>query len=162
MNKLKPISILVCLVVALLLAVPSQAQYDAAAMEEHMQQVLMKIKQKRDSAMRVLLNMSDEQAKAFWPLQQQYDKELRALGKQDRELTNEFNKVYDKLNEKTAKSIGQRFFSLEKERLDLQEKYLQLISDQVSPVVAVQFIQLERRFEAQLETERMKYSPLAE
>ena len=58
--------------------------------------------------------------------------------------------------------LGQKFFDLEREHLELQQKYLKRISDAVSPVIAVQFIQLQRQFETELAMERMKYSPLAE
>lgn len=140
----------------------AQAQSDAQALEDHMRKVRSKVAQKRDSALKVLLEMTDEQAKAFWPLQKQYDKELKELWKVDRELTKDFNKVYKNMTTESAAEIGKRFFDLERDRLALQEKYLKLMSDQVSPVIATLFIQLERRFETELEMERMKYSPLAE
>jgi hypothetical protein len=47
-------------------------------------------------------------------------------------------------------------------RLEIQQSYLTQVYEEVSPVIAVQFIQLQRRFETELETERMKYSPIAE
>jgi uncharacterized coiled-coil protein SlyX len=137
-------------------------QSDAAALESHMRTVRKKVKEKRNSAMDALLTLDADQAKVFRPLQQGYDKELEALGKRDRGLIREFTDAFGNLDAATAESIGKKFFDLERDRLALQEKYLKLMSEQVSPVVAVQFIQLQRRFEAQLETERMKYSPLAE
>jgi hypothetical protein len=140
----------------------SLAQSDAQALEEHMRQVQRKVAEKRDSAIDTLLVMTPEQTKAFRPLQQAYDKELKQLAKKDRALITEFSDNFDKLAAGSAADIGKRFFDLERERLALQERYLKQISDSVSPVVAVQFIQLQRRFEAQLVTERMKYSPLAE
>ena len=127
-----------------------------------MREVRKKAKQKRDSAIGVMMNMTAEQAKAFRPLQQEYDKELTKLGKSERDLVREFSEVYDKLTAETAEAIGQKFFDLEREHLELQQKYLKRISDAVSPVVAVQFIQLQRQFETELAMERMKYSPLAE
>ena len=138
------------------------AREDAQALEDHMRTYRAKIEQKRDSALGTLLELTDEQAKVFRPLQKSYDKELKALAKKDRALLHDFARVHDKLDPDSASEIGQRFFDLERERLALQEKYLKQISDEVSPVTAVLFIQLQRRFETQVETERMKYSPLAE
>jgi Spy/CpxP family protein refolding chaperone len=154
----------ICILTSFLLATASLAPVlaQADALEDHMRQVRRKVVEKRDSAMGTLIELTDEQEDRFRPIQKEYDKELKQLGKKDRALIREFAEVYDKLDASTAEGIGKRFFELQRERLEIQERYLRRISDEVSPVVAVLFIQLQRRFEAQLETERMKYSPLAE
>ena len=162
MTRIQSFAIAAAMVFAVICAGSAWAQQDTQALEDHMRAYRAKVSQKRDSALRTLLQLSDEKAKVFWPLQKAYDKELKALAKRDRALIRDFAKVHDKLTEESASDIGQRFFDLERERLALQEKYLKLVSQQVSPVTAVLYIQLQRRFEAQLETERMKYSPLAE
>jgi hypothetical protein len=140
----------------------AQTPSNAEMVEEQMRQVRKQIKEKRDSALRTLLSLSPEQAQAFRPLQQAYDEELQAQGKKDLDLIREFSAAYDELDAAAAAELGKRFFELEREHLALQEKYLKKISDEVSPVVAVQFLQLQRQFEAELELERMKYMPLAE
>jgi hypothetical protein len=159
---------LICVVVLVVLAVPgavfaqSQAESDIDALEDHMKKVRAELVGKRDSALRALLVMTEEQDSVFRPLQQEYDRELKKLGKASRDMIREFGKVYDTLNARSAAEIAQRFFDLERDRLALQEKYYQRIADDVSPVIAVQFIQLQRRFEARYEVERQKYSPIAE
>ena len=161
MNKLKSIGPMV-MIVGATLCVGDVLADDLQALETHMQEVRKKAKQKRDSAIGVMLDMTTEQAKAFRPLMQEYDKELAKLGKSERELVREFNGIFGKLTAESAEAIGQKFFDLERKRLELQQNYLKRISDDVSPVIAVQFIQLQRQFETELAMERMKYSPLAE
>jgi len=151
----------VCLV-SIVLAAPAVAQWDAQAFEDHMRQSSKKALEKRDSALSTLLTLTDDQKKAFRPLQKGYDKDLKALGKKRRDLMREFSQVHDKLGAATAEDLGRRFFDLERESLQLQQKYLESISAEVSPVAAVLFIQLQRRFETEVSLERMKYSPLAE
>ncbi len=162
MTRIQPFGILAAVARAGIFAGTALAQQNTQAVEDHMRAYRAKVLQKRDSAMTTLLDLSDDQNKAFRPLQKGYDKELKALAKRDRALLRDFGTVYDKLTAESASDIGRRFFDLKRERLALQEKYLNQISEQVSPVTAVLFIQLQRRFETQLETERMKYSPLAE
>jgi hypothetical protein len=148
-------------VIATLLASPAGAQSDTQAVDSHIDEVRRTIIQKRDSALSVLLEMSDEQAAAFWPLQKGYDKDMMELGKTDQKLVREFRQAFGKLTAETASSIAERFFDLERDRLALQQKYFHQISESVSPVIAVQFIQLQRQFETELELERLKISPLA-
>jgi hypothetical protein len=161
-NKLISVCVAAAVVACLFAGTPVTAQSRTDALETHMKQVRAKVVQKRNSALNTILQLDDEQAKAFWPLQKAYDKELQRLGKLDRELVRQFGKIYDKLDATTSADIAARFFDLERDRLDLQQKYLKKVSEQVSPVIAVQFIQLQRQFEIELTMERMKYSPLAE
>jgi hypothetical protein len=151
----------VCLV-SIVLAAPAAGQWDAQAFEDHMRQSRKKALEKRDSALSTLLDMSKEQSKIFRPVQQSYDRDLKALGKKQQALTREFGKIFDKLTADTASGIAEKFFELQRERLAIQQKYFKQISDEVSPVIAVQFTQLQRRFETEIDMERMKYSPLAE
>jgi hypothetical protein len=161
MNKLKPFGPVV-MIMAATLCVGDVLADDLQALETHMQEVRKKAKQKRDSAIGVMLNMTADQAKAFRPLMQEYDKELSKLGKRERGFVREFSETFGKLTAESAEALGQKFFELQRERLELQQRYLKRISDAVSPVIAVQFIQLQRQFETELAMERMKYSPLAE
>ena len=140
-----------------------QAQTDdALALEDHMRQVKRKVNEKRNSAFSTIMQMTDEQSKSFRSLQKAYAKEFKQLEKKGQQLSREFSEVFDKLTDQLAADLGKRLFGLDKEKLELQEKYLKQISEEISPVIAVQFIQLERRFESQIENEFMKYAPLAE
>ena len=87
---------------AIFLAGPAEAQSDLQALEDHMREFRGKVVQKRDSALNVLLEMTDEQAKAFWPLQKAYDKELKKLGKSERSVMVDFAKVFDALTADAA------------------------------------------------------------
>jgi len=158
----------ICVVVVVMLAVPgvvfaqSRAGSDIEALEDNMRQLRRKVMERRDSAVNTLIELTDEQKKSFRPIQKEYDKEMKQLGKEERVLLREFAEIYDRLDAGTAEDIGERFFELQRQGLGIQEKYLKRISDEISPVVAVLFIQLQRRFEAEIDSERMKYSPLAE
>jgi hypothetical protein len=152
---------MVTVVIATILAPPAHGRSGAEALEARMAGVRREIMQKRDSALEVLLTMNAEQAAAFWPIQKSYDRELERPGKAEQELGREFSDNYDKLTAESAARIAERFFNLERERLSLQQNYFQQISEAVSPVIAVQLIQLQRQFETELELARMKAAPLA-
>jgi hypothetical protein len=152
---------MVLVVIATILAPPAGAQSDTEAVEARMDEIRRTITQKRDSALSVLLELSEEQAAAFWPLQQSYDADLGKLSKAEQKLSREFRQSFGKLTAETASDIAERFFNLERERLSLQQSYFQRISESVTPVIAVQFIQLQRQFETELRMEQLKASPLA-
>jgi len=162
MNKLSSFCTLIVFLTAAAFPAPLLAQTDAEALEDHMRQVKRKVNEKRDSAYSTIMQMTDEQTKAFRSARKDYSKEFKQLEKKGQQLTREFSEVFDKLTDQSAADIAKKFFSLEKEKLELQEKTLKQMSQEISPVIAVQFIQLERRFEAQIAAEFAKYAPLAE
>ena len=86
--------------------------------------------------------------------------EWNALNETSLALVHEFNEVHDSLTAESAAEIARRFFELQRSRLAVQEEYFALISEKVSPVIAVQFSQLHRRFD--LEIQRATSTPLAE
>ena len=54
---------------------------DALALEDHMRQVKRKVNEKRNSAFATIMQMTDEQSKAFRPLQKAYANEYKQLEK---------------------------------------------------------------------------------
>jgi hypothetical protein len=105
--------------------------------------------------------MNEQQAAAFRPLQKSYDESWKKLGEEDRKLFREFNEKLGKLTAESASSIADRVFNLERQRLTLQQTYFRKISDSVSPVIAAQFLQIQRQFETELQMAQMKATPLA-
>lgn len=162
MKTLPAILILLALSTPAFVVAQAPHASDTEALESHMRTVRKDIARKRESAFRSLLVMTEEQERAFWPLQKAYDKELGKLSRTQWRLIHEFGESFDELDADSAQRFAERFFALEREWNDLHQEYFGLMAEQVSPVIAVQFVQLERRFEAQALIERMKYTPLAE
>lgn len=149
-------------VAALSLAMPVQAQ-DAGKehLEKYFQAIGADLSARRDSAMSVMIQLDDEQKKAFWPIKKQYDEALRAIFMERFQLISDFDAVHDKLNASNSAKIAERAFALEDKRTALHRQYFKLMSEQVSPVVAVQYIQLQSQFETMADTKVGAIAPLA-
>ena len=81
--------------------------------------------------------------------------------KANQKLLKEWKGVYQKLTPEAANSIADRVFTLDEERVGLHQKYLGLMSEKVSTVVAVQFLQVQRRFEKMADLKASTYIPIA-
>jgi hypothetical protein len=167
-NKISSLGIVTLLVGAVLgsaFVQPAQAQSgggsQAQALDEYLKMVRGDLAKRRDSALRGLLQLDDAEAKTFWPLQQAYDAELKRISDARLFLVREFGQVYDKLTAEKAKGLAVRFFELDDQRIALHRKYFERISEEVSPVVAVQFIQLQRQFETMASLKLATNAPLA-
>ena len=94
-----------------------------------------------------VMDLSVEEAKIFWPIYYEYEKELFELGDRRLEMIKQFvmaNK--DKaLDDAQARTMAADWFQLQTDRLELFKKYNKLISEELSAVRAAQFVQIEHR-----------------
>jgi hypothetical protein len=130
-------------------------------MEAHFREIAKNLIARRDSAMSTLLQMSEEESAVFWPLKQEYDADMRGVYGDRLALIEEFSEVHDKLTGEVAGQLAGRYMALERRRIDLHEKYFSRMADEVSPVIAVQWLQLQGQFESMADVKISEGVPLA-
>jgi hypothetical protein len=137
----------------------------AAGEQQSLEQVLKMVRgdieAQRNSALHALVELTEDEAKAFWPLKEAYDKELLAIGKRRLAAVQDYVEVQSALTAAKAQELGERFHQLDLERLALRKKYFDRIAKEVSPVAAVQFMQLQRQFETMGDLKVATMTPLA-
>jgi hypothetical protein len=95
-----------------------------------------------------VMRLTAEEAKKFWPIYREYEKEQGAVGEQKLRLIREFFAHYSEagaLNDETAKALAPKWLQVAQDRLDLWKKYHAKISAAVSPLRAAQFLQVENQ-----------------
>ncbi|HEX4229305.1 MAG TPA: hypothetical protein VHZ07_11595 [Bryobacteraceae bacterium] len=106
------------------------------------------------------LTLSDDQASKFWPLQRSFESDLAKLGDQRLEVIRDYAKSWDNLSDDTATNLWHRLADYHKKRLELQSKYFDRISKEVSPVIAAKYFQIETQLEDILDLEIASEVPL--
>ena len=165
MNKPRSL-VVVSLLLGAALALPAltraqEATSQAEMLDQYLDTVRGDLIARRDASLRAILQLSDEEAKTFWPLQKTYDKERKKLGDDRRALLQEWGKVHANLTDEKARELADRVFALDTKRTALRKKYFELMADAVSTVVAVQFLQLQSQFETMGDLKLATYVPLA-
>jgi len=130
-------------------------------LESYLKLVRGDLEARRDSALQGLLHLSATEAKAFAPLKQGYDQELRGIGNRRLAAIDDYVKVSSKLTPEDARRLGEVFHQLDVDRLNLRKKYFDRVSKDVSPVAAVQFMQIERQFETMGDLKLATRMPIA-
>lgn len=94
-----------------------------------------------------VMQLNVEEAKAFWPIYEEYESELFELGDQRVAAIRQFaNDIKDhRLDNTEAGKLSDEYFAYEAKRIELLKKYHGEISKQLSPVRAAQFAQIEHR-----------------
>lgn len=97
------------------------------------------------------LNLTREEAKRFWPLYEQYERDLFALTERRRALIGEFAENYDAMTDEMAKKLMLDRLQLEIERDRLRKHYLPQF-EKVLPVKKLaRYYQLESKIRAAVE-----------
>jgi hypothetical protein len=101
----------------------------------------------KTSLINQVMRLSKDEGIIFWPIYNEYEQELFALGDQRVELLRKFVKsqAEQSLNDKSAASMSDDWFKFESQRLELVRKYHTQIAREVGPLRAAQFTQIEHR-----------------
>ena len=91
------------------------------------------------------------------PIQTGGDQQAKAR----RKLLTEYGQVYKELTPEVADSLAARILALDNDRIELHRKYLDLLAKEISAVVAVQFLQVQYRFETMADLKAASYVPIA-
>ena len=108
------------------------------------------------------MNLSDSEAKGFWPVYRDYENDLSKLNDQKIALLKEYADSYDNLSDEQAKSLTDRNLELEKKRVSLREEYFPKFSKVVPPKTAARFMQVDSRIDLLLNVQLASAIPMVE
>jgi hypothetical protein len=108
------------------------------------------------------MQFTESEAKAFWPIYDQYQDELFLLRARLMKLINDYAKAYGKMTNETAKRLLDELLTIESLRLKLSQTYLSKFRDVLPDVKTVRYFQIENKINAALVYELAAKIPLVE
>jgi hypothetical protein len=133
-----------------LLTAPSAAA-PAAEVDDNLYNYLQLLRSEFNSAKVEVINrimkLSADDAKKFWPIYREYENELAKQAMNRAEFIAEFIQSHKdgSFDNAKARDMGNRWFKVQRARLDLLEKYHGKIEKALSSVQAGQFLQIENQ-----------------
>jgi len=95
------------------------------------------------AAVKEFIVLSDVEASAFWKHYDAYELTRKELGKERIELLDKFVLEYESMNDDESIRWMKSVISLREKNEKLVEKYYKILVKECSPVIAMQFYQLE-------------------
>jgi hypothetical protein len=92
-----------------------------------------------------LMQLTPEQASTFWPVYNEYSKELTALSDLRVQGIKEYAANYKSLSDEKATELANMRFKYEEGLLALKKKYFEKLSKAVTPKLAARFFQIENQ-----------------
>ena len=117
---------------------------------DNMQIVREKVRADKKLLVAENMQFTEAEAKAFWPVYDQYQDELFLLRARTVKLINDFADAYEKMSNETAKKLMDEFITVESLGPKLRQTYLPKFRKVLSEVKVVRYYQIENKIQAAL------------
>jgi hypothetical protein len=150
--------LIVGLALSLLVFVSAAVAQDKPA--DTMQTVLEKVKADKKLLVAENMQLTEAEAKAFWPVYEQYQSELFLIRTRTAKLITDYAAAYDTMTNSTAKKLLDESITIEVLRLKLNRAYLDKFRKVLSDVKVARYYQIENKINAALYYEFAANIPL--
>jgi len=127
---------------------------------DNMQIVREKVRADKKLLVAENMQLTEAEAKAFWPVYDQYQDELFLLRARSAKLIKDFADAYEKMNNDTAKKLLDEYMTIESLGLKLRQTYLPKFRKVLPDVKVVRYYQIENKIQAALVYEAAANIPL--
>jgi hypothetical protein len=148
---------LAAVLVLLLSGLPAVAQDKPA---DNMQILRDKMKADKKLVVAEAMELTDSEAKAFWPVYESYQKELTKLGTRTINMIAEYAKNYQSMNNETAKKLTDEFLAIQGDQQKLRASYLPQFRKVLKDVKVARYYQVENKISAAVNYEMAANIPL--
>lgn len=106
------------------------------------------------------MQLTETEAKTFWPVYNHYQDELFLLRVRTVKLINDYRDAYDKMTNDTARNLLDEYMKIEALTLKLRKAYLPRFREVLPEVKVVRYYQIENKVQAALVYEVAASIPL--
>jgi hypothetical protein len=128
---------------------PTQSKLDTAA-----------AKAERKALVGENMQLSDSEAKAFWPLYDQYEARMDRVDKRHAAEIRAYARAYQNFTEDDAKSKLDEVMAVAQQRLDIQKEYIPKFRAVLSQTKTTRFFQIDNKIHALIQCQIAQLVPL--
>jgi len=108
-----------------------------------------------------MMEFTEAEDTAFWPIYREYDAELSKLGDERVALIADYAKNYDTLTDDMADALAKRAIDLEARRQAVKAKYYDRMRTALKPRTALRFLQVEHQIQLLIDLQISAALPIA-
>ena len=129
---------------------------------DNMEIVKEKIRSDKKLLIATNMQLTESEAKAFWPLYEAYQAELGKLADREIRLIERFAAAYETMSDDAAKNLLDDSLSIDSDHLKLRQSYLAKFRGVLPDTKVARYYQLESKIDAVLEYELARKIPLVQ
>ena len=141
--------------------VPSAPQTETLNLTAYTELLRSDIRTQKIAILTEMMEFTDAEDAAFWPIYREYDAELSKLGDERIALIADYAKHYDTLTDDAADSLAKRALDLEARRQAVKAKYYDRMRTALKPRTALRFLQVEHQLQLLIDLQISAALPVA-
>jgi hypothetical protein len=140
---------LVLSLVALLVCAAAQTRAGDAD-EASPETLLETLRSNKKALVDVNLQLTDEEARAFWPVYDRYQRDLSAVQERLLRIIQDYETNFGKMGDEKALELVEEYLAEERDRARIRSSYLEPIKEVLPGVKVMRFYQIENKIDAVL------------
>jgi hypothetical protein len=135
----------------------------AGEADEASREILLEtLRSNKKALVDVNLALSDEEAHAFWPVYDRYQKELAVVQERLVGVIDDYAANFGKMSDEKAMQLVEDYLDVERDRVEVRRSFLGPISDTLPGVKVMRFYQIENKIDAVVRYELAAEIPVVE
>jgi hypothetical protein len=122
-----------------------QTQDQKANVQTYIDLLRQNVRTQKVSIMSAMMQLTPDQASKFWPIYNEYDKDLTKLNNEKLAGIKLWAQNEHNVTDALAGQLANKALDLESRRTDLKKKYMGQISEALSPKIGARFLQIENQ-----------------
>ena len=154
---------IVVVLIALLFVTPLFAQNAPSGKPADNKQPLMdKIKADKKLVVAENMQLTETEAKGFWPVYEAYQKDLRAINDRTAAMIKAYADAWNtkSINNEKAKKMTAQMLAIQEDEVKLMKSYVPKLSKVLSAVKVARYLQIENKIRAMVKYELVEAIPL--
>jgi hypothetical protein len=158
---MKRIALILALILPLAISLPVMAAQQPT--DSDLQILLEKVRADKKLLVAANMELTDAEAKKFWPLYDVYQKELKTLNARVAALINSYADDYnnDTMTDAKAKKMIREMIAIEEAEAAMKKSFVPKLYKALSAVKSARYLQIENKIRAALRYEVAGLIPLA-
>lgn len=144
----------------LLAGVTAHGQENQGNYEGYIEMLRSDMRTSKVAVITEVMEFSEEQANAFWPLYKEYDHELDKVNDIRIAAIKDYSKNYDTMTDTKAKGLATQWFDFQEKRTALRKKYFTKFQEILPPAMAAKFLQLDHQISLLIDLQIAAQIPL--
>jgi hypothetical protein len=120
------------------------------------------IKKGKVAVLTEMMELTPEEASKFWPVYNEYDKELTRMADERLALIRVYAENHGSMTDQQVTEMGRKVLDLESRRTELKKRYFDRLSQALTPKIAGRFLQIENQLLMILDLQVASSLPIVE
>ena len=153
--------------IVFLAALPVLGQQSSASMEkpaENSDILLAKIQADKKLLVSENMKLTESEAKGFWPVYDDYQKDLGAINKRLEETLKNFGNALNSgaVSDDAAKKLMDQYLAVEQDEVNIKKTYTKKLSGVIPTAKIARYLQIETKIRSLIHWEMSKQIPLVQ